>query len=81
VEYKAQTTGIRASYVEPAYTSKTYALCGNLGKRKKTSLLLSFLWQACPRRPQRCSEYRKPWFCFYRANGAVNRPNVAAHGL
>ena len=35
VEYKASAAGIAVEYVNPAYTSQTYAECGGIGKRAK----------------------------------------------
>ncbi len=35
IEYKARAKGINVVYVNPAYTSKTYADCGAIGSRSK----------------------------------------------
>jgi putative transposase len=43
VEYKARAAGIAVEYVEPAYTSRTCAVCGGLGER----LRHRFVCQQC----------------------------------
>lgn len=35
VEYKAQAQGIQVVYVNPAYTSQTCSVCGNIGNRNR----------------------------------------------
>jgi putative transposase len=76
VEYKAEAVGIRVTYVNPAYTSKTCSECGQLGARNKHRFSCScgFLahsdWNA-----SRNIAKIAPFFSG--ARGPVTGPNVA----
>jgi len=39
VEYKAQSVGLSVGYIDPAYTSQTCGVCGEIGKRTKHSFV------------------------------------------
>jgi putative transposase len=78
IEYKAKAAGLIVIYVNPAYTSKECAECGNIGRRSKHR----FECKACG--ILRHSDVngslniRKIALSADRATASVNRPNVAA---
>ena len=77
VEYKARACGLRVVYVNPAYTSRTCAVCGNEGHRERHR----FSCPVCGRLAHadlNAGRNLASLACLFRqATGAVNRPNVA----
>lgn len=79
IQYKAEAQGIRIEYVNPAYTSQTCSICGNIGSRikHKFSCLCGNLDHADVNASKNLSKLA---VSIGMATGTVTCPNVPAFG-
>ena len=77
VEYKAQAVGIRVVYVNPAYTSKTCAVCGNVGARSGHRFSCSFCGRLAHSDRNAAQNIASLGKVFSLPTGDVDRPHVA----
>jgi IS605 OrfB family transposase len=78
VAYKAQAAGIRVVFVNPAYTSKTCAVCGNLGNRSKHRFSCPLCGRLAHADRNAAQNIASLGSSFGESTGAVNHPHVAA---
>ena len=77
VEYKAQACGLQVVYVNPAYTSRTCATCGNEGHRERHRFSCPVCGRLAHADLNAGQNLASLGFLFRQSRGAVNRPNVA----
>jgi IS605 OrfB family transposase len=78
VAYKAQAAGIRVEFVNPAYTSKTCAVCGTMGVRSKHRFSCPFCGRLAHADRNAAQNIASLGSSFGEPTGAVSHPNVAA---
>lgn len=77
VEYKAQAAGLRVVYVNPAYTSQTCSVCGNLGQRTRHRFSCSHCGSFAHSDLNAGRNLARLAATAVAATGAVNHPHVA----
>jgi IS605 OrfB family transposase len=78
VEYKAQASGVRVEYVNPAYTSQTCAVCGSMGNRAKHRFSCPLCGRLAHSDRNAAQNIASLGCTAVLPTGAVNRPHVAA---
>lgn len=76
IAYKAKAVGIEVKYINPAYTSKTCSVCGNIGTRIKHKFSCSNCCHLANSDVNAASNIAKFDRLFSLSRGAVSRPNV-----
>ena len=77
--YKAQAAGLKIVFVNPAYTSQTCALCGQIGIRQKHRLICKFCGIQRHSDLNASQNIRRIAMSADIATGTVNCPNVASN--
>ena len=76
IAYKAQAVGIEIKYINPAYTSKSCSVCGNIGTRVKHKFSCKNCGHLSHSDVNAASNIAKFDRLFSLSRGAVSRPNV-----
>jgi len=76
VAYKAQAVGIEIKYINPAYTSKSCSVCGNIGTRVKHKFSCKNCGHLAHSDVNAASNIAKFDRLFSLSRGEVSRPNV-----
>lgn len=76
IAYKAQAVGIEIKYINPAYTSKSCSVCGNIGNRVKHKFSCKNCGHLSHSDVNAASNIAKFDRLFSLSRGAVSRPNV-----